>query len=63
MENPATKAVRDVDTSLLPEYSEILYHAGRLFMSQVYVSDFGSSSDEKEYLAVAFGTKSPLSGL
>ncbi|MES5821956.1 PQQ-binding-like beta-propeller repeat protein [Streptomyces sp. RG80] len=57
LENPATKAVRDVETSLLPEYSEILYHAGRLFMSQVYVSDFGSSSDEKEYLAVAFGTK------
>ena len=42
---------------MLPEYSEILYHDGRLFMAQVYASDFGGSSTEKEYLAVAFGTK------
>ncbi|MEV7884335.1 outer membrane protein assembly factor BamB family protein [Streptomyces sp. NPDC002817] len=57
LENPATEAVRDVETSMLPEYSEILYRDGRLFMAQVYASDFGGSSTEKEYLAVAFGTK------
>ncbi|MEU6374234.1 PQQ-binding-like beta-propeller repeat protein [Streptomyces sp. NPDC046909] len=57
LENPSTEAVRDVETSMLPEYSEILYHDGRLFMSQVYASDFGSSTSEKEYLAVAFGVK------
>ncbi|NUS78908.1 MAG: PQQ-binding-like beta-propeller repeat protein [Streptomyces sp.] len=57
LENPATEAVRDVETSMLPDSSELIYHDGRLFMSEVYASDFGSSSGEKEYLAIAFGAK------
>ncbi|MFJ3672283.1 PQQ-binding-like beta-propeller repeat protein [Streptomyces sp. NPDC090106] len=57
LENPSTDTVRDVETSMLPDYSELLYKDGRFFMSQVYASDFGSSSGDKEYLAVAFGAK------
>ncbi|MEV8598261.1 PQQ-binding-like beta-propeller repeat protein [Streptomyces sp. NPDC052012] len=55
MENPSTESVRDVETSMLPDSAEILYSQGRLYMSDVFASDF-SSSDEKEYLAIAFGT-------
>ncbi|MGY0067900.1 outer membrane protein assembly factor BamB family protein [Streptomyces sp. QTS137] len=54
LENPATESVRDVETRMSPEYSEILYSQGRLYMSDVYASE--SSSGDKEYLAVAFGT-------
>ncbi|MGX1312642.1 hypothetical protein RKD24_002761 [Streptomyces calvus] len=54
MENPATEAVRNVETRMLPDYAEILYAQGGLYMSGVYASDF-SSSDE-EYLVIAFGT-------
>ncbi|MEG3627201.1 outer membrane protein assembly factor BamB family protein [Streptomyces poriticola] len=55
LENPATEAVRDVETSMLPEYAELRYGQGRLYMSQVYASEL-SAGDEKDYLAVAFGT-------
>ncbi|MER7189357.1 PQQ-binding-like beta-propeller repeat protein [Streptomyces flaveolus] len=55
LENPATEAVRDVETSMLPEYSEYLYSQGHLYMSQVYASEL-TSADEKEYLAIGFGT-------
>ncbi|MEU9555457.1 PQQ-binding-like beta-propeller repeat protein [Streptomyces fumanus] len=55
LENPGTEAVRDVEASMLPEYSEILFRQGRLYMAQVYASE-PSGADEKEYLAVAFGT-------
>lgn len=44
----------DAETSMLPEYSEILYSQGHMYMSQVYASE--SSSDDPEYLALAFGT-------
>jgi hypothetical protein len=54
LENPATETVRDVEASMLPEYSEILYSQGRLYMSQVYASE-PTSADEKEYLAIGFG--------
>lgn len=57
LELPASEAVRDVELSMQPDSSEFLYHDGRLYMSEVYASDFGSSSDEKEYLAIAFGAK------
>ncbi|MFF7446245.1 MULTISPECIES: PQQ-binding-like beta-propeller repeat protein [unclassified Streptomyces] len=57
LEMPSEKTVRDVETSMLPDSSEILYHDGRLFMSKVYASDFGGGSTEKRYLAIAFGAK------
>jgi hypothetical protein len=56
MENPSTQATRDAETSMLPEYAEILYGDGRLYMSQVY-ADKPTSADDKAYLAIAFGTK------
>ncbi|GKQ40034.1 PQQ-binding-like beta-propeller repeat protein [Streptomyces sp. A012304] len=54
MRNPSTESVRDAESSMSPEYSEIIYSQGRLYMSQVYADD--SSSRDKEYLALAFGT-------
>jgi hypothetical protein len=55
LENPATEAVRDVETGMSPDYSEILYSQGHLFMSDIFASDLGSTGDEKEYLVIAFG--------
>ncbi|OWA05477.1 hypothetical protein B9W62_22855 [Streptomyces sp. CS113] len=55
LENPATEAVRDVESSMSPDYSELLYSQGHLYMSQVYASK-PTSADEKEYLAIGFGT-------
>ncbi|MEV6019645.1 PQQ-binding-like beta-propeller repeat protein [Streptomyces sp. NPDC051997] len=56
MENPATQSTRDAESSMLPDYAEILYGGGRLFMSQVYANKPTSATD-KAYLAIAFGTK------
>ncbi|MEZ3179922.1 PQQ-binding-like beta-propeller repeat protein [Streptomyces pimonensis] len=56
MENPATETVRDVESRMSPEYAEILFSQGALYMSGAYASDFSSASDEKEYLVIAFGT-------
>ncbi|MEU3888068.1 PQQ-binding-like beta-propeller repeat protein [Streptomyces sp. NPDC029041] len=55
LRNPATESVRDVETSMSPEYSEVLYSEGHLYMSKVYASK-RSTVREKEYLAVGFGT-------
>lgn len=54
LENPATEAVRDAETRMLPTSAEILYSQGGLYMSKVYASDF--TTKDKEYLVVAFGT-------
>ncbi|MGC9439825.1 PQQ-binding-like beta-propeller repeat protein [Streptomyces sp. WG5] len=55
LENPATEAVRDVEAGMSPEYSEILYTQGHLYMAEVYASE-PVNPDEKEYLVIAFGT-------
>ncbi|MFF7895109.1 PQQ-binding-like beta-propeller repeat protein [Streptomyces sp. NPDC007907] len=55
LQNPATDSVRDVETSMSPEYSEFLYADGHLYMSKVYASKRSTVRD-KEYLAVGFGT-------
>ncbi|WP_431993460.1 PQQ-binding-like beta-propeller repeat protein [Streptomyces albogriseolus] len=55
MENPSTEAVRDVESRMSPEYSEIQYGQGGLYMSSVYASDF--TTREKEYSVIAFGTE------
>ncbi|MER5217229.1 PQQ-binding-like beta-propeller repeat protein [Streptomyces sp. NPDC002838] len=55
LENPATESVRDAETSMSPEYSEMLYSQGHLFMSEVFASE-STSSNDKEYLLIAFGT-------
>ncbi|MFC8007355.1 PQQ-binding-like beta-propeller repeat protein [Streptomyces olivaceus] len=54
LENPATDAVRDVESSMSPDYSELRYSQGHLYMSQVYASE-PSSTGDKEYLAIGFG--------
>ncbi|MFF3347538.1 PQQ-binding-like beta-propeller repeat protein [Streptomyces sp. NPDC002779] len=56
MENPATESVMDVERSMLPDYAEILYGQGRLFMSDVFASELGSTGEE-EYLVIGFGAK------
>ncbi|MFJ4784622.1 PQQ-binding-like beta-propeller repeat protein [Streptomyces sp. NPDC088794] len=55
LENPATDSVRDAESRMLPEYSEIIYRQGHLYMSAVY-ADSSSTAGDKEYLALAFGT-------
>ncbi|MBT2420623.1 PQQ-binding-like beta-propeller repeat protein [Streptomyces sp. ISL-22] len=55
LENPAAKSVRDIETRMLPEYAEIIYSQGHLYMSAVYASELGSSVGRK-YHVIAFGT-------
>ncbi|MFK4147950.1 PQQ-binding-like beta-propeller repeat protein [Streptomyces sp. NPDC004065] len=55
LENPATEAVRDAETAMSPDYAEIRYAQGRLYMSTVFAHK-STSSFGKEYLALAFGT-------
>ncbi|MFD8725510.1 PQQ-binding-like beta-propeller repeat protein [Streptomyces sp. NPDC059629] len=56
LENPVTAAVKAIETSLSPEYAEVLYSRGHLYMSAVYARTASSSSAGKEYLVAAFGT-------
>ncbi|MER6674882.1 outer membrane protein assembly factor BamB family protein [Streptomyces sp. NPDC000983] len=56
MENPSTEKVMRVERSMLPDYAEILYSQGRLFMSDVFASELGSTGEE-EYLVIGFGAK------
>ncbi|MFJ9628948.1 PQQ-binding-like beta-propeller repeat protein [Streptomyces sp. NPDC101175] len=56
LENPSTETVRDTETSFLPDYAEILYGQGRLYMSAVYADKPSSSSGADKDLAIAFGT-------
>ncbi|MDC0767843.1 outer membrane protein assembly factor BamB family protein [Streptomyces sp. HD] len=54
LENPAAKTVRDVETRMLPEYAELLYSQGRLYMSARYASELGTTY-QKKYHVIAFG--------
>ncbi|WP_420783291.1 PQQ-binding-like beta-propeller repeat protein [Streptomyces sp. LPB2020-019-1HS] len=54
MQNPATREVRDIETSFSPDTAEFRYGQGRLFMGDDYVTK--PSSYGKDYLVVAFGT-------
>ncbi|MGW7422365.1 outer membrane protein assembly factor BamB family protein [Streptomyces sp. NPDC054813] len=56
LENPATAAVRAVETAMSPENAEVLYSQGHLYLSAVYAHAAGSSVSGKEYLVTAFGT-------
>ncbi|GGN16583.1 outer membrane protein assembly factor BamB family protein [Streptomyces fuscichromogenes] len=56
LENPATTAVKAVETSMSPQYAEILYSRGRLYLSAVFAHTAGSATSAKEYLVSAFGT-------
>ncbi|MFJ3232487.1 PQQ-binding-like beta-propeller repeat protein [Streptomyces sp. NPDC086787] len=52
LENPATDEAHSVEISMQPEYAEILYSKGRLYMSQIYAHKMESSGTD--YLAVMF---------
>ncbi|MDX2563819.1 PQQ-binding-like beta-propeller repeat protein [Streptomyces sp. TX20-6-3] len=58
LENPGDKATHDVEKAFSPDYSEILYRDGRVFMSDMMLSKprASASPDDKEYLAVSFST-------
>ncbi|MER7181997.1 PQQ-binding-like beta-propeller repeat protein [Streptomyces hyaluromycini] len=55
LENPATTAVKAVETTMSPEYAEVRYSQGHLYLSAGYAHTAGSSSSAKEYLVTAFG--------
>ncbi|WP_405948512.1 PQQ-binding-like beta-propeller repeat protein [Streptomyces prunicolor] len=58
LENPSTETVRSAETTFLPDYAEILYGEGHLYMSSVYADKASSSSTADKDLAIAFGTTS-----
>ncbi|MEV8545357.1 PQQ-binding-like beta-propeller repeat protein [Streptomyces sp. NPDC051572] len=58
LENPSTETVRGTETTFLPDYAEILYGEGHLYMSAVYADKPSSSSTGDKDLAIAFGTTS-----
>ncbi|MFF7470685.1 PQQ-binding-like beta-propeller repeat protein [Streptomyces sp. NPDC008092] len=56
LENPATTAVKAVETAMSPDYAEVRYSQGHLYLSAAYAHARTSSSSAKEYLVTAFGT-------
>jgi hypothetical protein len=58
MENPSAEAVRDLETGFTPDYSEILYTGGRMFVSAVLMSKPSAvAPDAKSLLALGFSTQ------
>ncbi|MEU6773309.1 PQQ-binding-like beta-propeller repeat protein [Streptomyces sp. NPDC046759] len=57
LENPSTQSARQAEGNMLPDYAEILFGHGRLYMSEVFADKKGTSSDGKQYLALAFGPR------
>ncbi|MGW3162154.1 outer membrane protein assembly factor BamB family protein [Streptomyces sp. NPDC001142] len=57
MENPSDKAIRDVESSFTPDYSEMLYEDGRLYLSGTLVSKPHGSLDTDRRLFVGFSRK------
>ncbi|MFJ7149627.1 PQQ-binding-like beta-propeller repeat protein [Streptomyces sp. NPDC100445] len=55
LENPGTRSVHQGESGLLPEYAEILFGKGRLYMSAVFAHKTNPAYG-KEYLLMAFGT-------
>ncbi|WP_330349377.1 outer membrane protein assembly factor BamB family protein [Streptomyces sp. NBC_00582] len=54
LENTGSEEAREMESAMSPEYSEILYSQGRLYMAGTYAD--ADSVGDKEYLAIAFGT-------
>ncbi|GAA0929968.1 PQQ-binding-like beta-propeller repeat protein [Streptomyces thermoalcalitolerans] len=54
LENPASRSVRNAEMTMSPEYAEIRYSQGRLYMSAIYASKMRSAFG-KQYLVLAFG--------
>ena len=54
MENPGDKAVRDLERSFTPDYSELLYDDGRLYLAGTLVSKPHGTLDTDRRLFVGF---------
>ncbi|MFE7551370.1 outer membrane protein assembly factor BamB family protein [Streptomyces gardneri] len=59
LENPADATVNDIENTFSPDYSEILYRDGRVFMSAMILSKPRASASpaDKEPLAVSYSTR------
>ncbi|MEV5953635.1 PQQ-binding-like beta-propeller repeat protein [Streptomyces sp. NPDC051987] len=55
LENPATTAVKDVENTMSPEYAEVRYSQGRLYLSAPFAHAPDPSSSARQYLVTAFG--------
>ncbi|MFF8592635.1 PQQ-binding-like beta-propeller repeat protein [Streptomyces sp. NPDC015220] len=55
LETASTDAVHDLVTSFSTSFAEILYHDGRLYMSQAYASHWTSTSERCLVLALGTG--------
>ncbi|WHM38333.1 PQQ-binding-like beta-propeller repeat protein [Streptomyces sp. BPTC-684] len=56
LQNPADTSVRDALSQFGPEYGEIRYAGGKLFMSATLISKPSTLTDEKKYLLIGLGT-------
>ncbi|MFI7403356.1 PQQ-binding-like beta-propeller repeat protein [Streptomyces sp. NPDC049541] len=55
LENPAAGSVRDLEGTLSPDYSEILYSQGRLYLAGRFADKLSSSVSGEKVLALALG--------
>ncbi|NUR04052.1 MAG: PQQ-binding-like beta-propeller repeat protein [Streptomyces sp.] len=55
LENPAAGSVRALEGTLSPDYSEILYSQGRLYLAGRFADQLSSSTSEEKVLALALG--------
>ncbi|MGX4691695.1 outer membrane protein assembly factor BamB family protein [Streptomyces sp. JNUCC 63] len=55
LENPSGEAVRNVERTMSPDYTEILYSQGRLYMADTYARK-PSSGLGRQYLVMVLGT-------
>ncbi|MFD6417375.1 PQQ-binding-like beta-propeller repeat protein [Streptomyces sp. NPDC060194] len=56
LQNPSDEATMDAERGFSPKYAEMLYRAGRLYLSESLLSKPLSDGDV-EYLAIGFGAK------
>ncbi|GAA3804975.1 PQQ-binding-like beta-propeller repeat protein [Streptomyces coacervatus] len=55
LENPAAGSVRDLETTMSPEFAEILYSQGHLYMAGQFADKRSSSGTGEKVLALALG--------
>ncbi|MEV6948008.1 PQQ-binding-like beta-propeller repeat protein [Streptomyces sp. NPDC051172] len=55
LENPAAGSVRDLEGTLSPDYSEILYSQGRLYLAGRFADKLSSPASGEKVLALALG--------
>ncbi|MFC4498644.1 MULTISPECIES: PQQ-binding-like beta-propeller repeat protein [Streptomyces] len=54
LENTGSEKDKEMESDMSPEYSEVLYSQGRLYMAETYADS--SDSGDAKHLAIAFGT-------